>query len=220
LGFFDSLRGLFKGKKGAKPSGMRRGALPPRRPDVATQSLQRAPGAPFSPQPPAAVPPFSAASAATELRPQPTLDRPEPIVPPPSLPPARMSSPSYSPPRSTSPTPSGGQGETKYQTALSIRGKTVGVLVAVDGELEGEVFRVPDGDSRLGRSEGCEVPLPSEWISREHAKVKHQDGMFVIAPLSDKNPTFVNDERTEGTELKDGDFVKLGRTTFRFRTVF
>jgi predicted component of type VI protein secretion system len=96
----------------------------------------------------------------------------------------------------------------------------VGVLVAVDGELEGEVFRVPDGDSRLGRSDGCEVRLPSEWISREHAKVKHQDGMFVIAPLSDKNPTFVNDERTEGTELKDGDFVKLGRTTFRFRTVF
>jgi predicted component of type VI protein secretion system len=101
-----------------------------------------------------------------------------------------------------------------------VRGKTVGVLVAVDGELEGEVFRVPDGESRLGRSEGCEVPLPSEWISREHAKVKHQDGMFVIAPLSDKNPTFVNDERTEGTELKDGDFVRLGRTTFRFRTVF
>jgi len=131
-----------------------------------------------------------------------------------------MPSPGYSPPRGASPTPAGAQGETKYQAALSIRGKTVGVLIAVEGELEGEVFRVPDGDCQLGRSEGCEVQLPSEWISREHAKVKHQDGLFVIAPLSDKNPTFVNDERTEGTELKDGDFVKLGRTTFRFRTVF
>ncbi|HBZ71697.1 MAG TPA: hypothetical protein DEP35_19015 [Deltaproteobacteria bacterium] len=219
MGFFDSLRGLFRSKKGSKPSGVRRGALPPRRPDVATQSL-RTPGAPPSPPPPAAVPPFSPAAAATEMRPQPTLERPEPIVPPPAPPPAWAPSPGQFPPRAASPAPAAGQGETRYQAALSIRGKTVGVLVAVDGELEGEVFRVPDGDSRLGRSDGCEVRLPSEWISREHAKVKHQDGMFVIAPLSDKNPTFVNDERTEGTELKDGDFVKLGRTTFRFRTVF
>jgi pSer/pThr/pTyr-binding forkhead associated (FHA) protein len=96
----------------------------------------------------------------------------------------------------------------------------VGVLIAVEGELEGGVFGVPEGESRLGRAEGCEVRLASEWISREHARVKFQDGLFVIAPLSDKNPTFVNDERTEGTELKDGDFVRLGRTTFRFRTVF
>jgi hypothetical protein len=219
LGFLDSLRGLFRGKKGTKPSGVRRGALPPRRPDVATQSLQRAPGAPLSPQAPVA-PAFSALPAATELRPQPTLERPEPIVPPPLPPPAWTPSSGHSPARGANPTPSGGQGETKYQTALSIRGKTVAVLIAVEGELEGEVFRVSDGDSRLGRSEGCEVQLPSEWISREHAKMKHQDGLFVIAPLSDKNPTFVNDERTEGTELKDGDFLKLGRTTFRFRTVF
>jgi len=218
LGFFDSLRGLFKGKKGTKPSGVRRGALPPRRPDVATQSLQRLPGAPLAPAS-LAPPPLSPSAASTELRPQPTLDRPEPILAPPA-PAAWMPSPGYSPPRGASPTPAGAQGETKYQAALSIRGKTVGVLIAVEGELEGEVFRVPDGDCQLGRSEGCEVQLPSEWISREHAKVKHQDGLFVIAPLSDKNPTFVNDERTEGTELKDGDFVKLGRTTFRFRTVF
>jgi pSer/pThr/pTyr-binding forkhead associated (FHA) protein len=93
------------------------------------------------------------------------------------------------------------------------------VLIALDGELEGEVFRIPDGESRLGRAEDCEVRLPSDWISREHAKMKHQDGIFVIAPLSEKNPTHVNDERTEGTELKDGDFLKLGKTTFRFRTV-
>jgi pSer/pThr/pTyr-binding forkhead associated (FHA) protein len=111
------------------------------------------------------------------------------------------------------------QGETRYQAALSSRAKTVGVLVAVEGELEGEVFRVPDGESRLGRSESCEIQLPSEWISREHSKLKFEGGRFEIAPLSEKNPTFVNHERTVGTELRDGDLVKLGRTTFRFRTV-
>ncbi|HME70246.1 MAG TPA: FHA domain-containing protein [Myxococcota bacterium] len=160
-------------------------------------------------------------AAATELHPQPMIDRPVPILPlqsprPPPVTPSRGDSP----PPCASPTPPGAQGETRYVTALPVRPKTVGVLVAVEGDLEGEVFRVPDGESRLGRSEGCEVPLPSEWISREHSKLKHEDGMFLIAPLSDKNPTFVNNERTEGTELKDGDSIKLGRTTFRFRTVF
>jgi pSer/pThr/pTyr-binding forkhead associated (FHA) protein len=216
LGFLDSLRGFFRGKKRANPSTLRRGALPPRVPDVARQPLQRAPWGGLSTEAPIAPP----SAAATELHPQPTIDSSEQSPGPSLLPQTRTPSQGDSPPRRTNPTPSASQGETRYQTALSVRGKTVGVLVAVDGELEGEVFRVPDGESRLGRSDGCEVQLPSEWISREHSKLKHQDGIFVITALTDKNPTFVNNERTEGTELKDGDFVKLGRTTFRFRTVF
>jgi pSer/pThr/pTyr-binding forkhead associated (FHA) protein len=95
----------------------------------------------------------------------------------------------------------------------------MGVLIAVEGELEGDVFRVPDGENLIGRDKQCSIVVPSEWISRTHAKLVHRDGLFVVAPMSDKNPTFVNDERTEGTELKDGDFLKLGKTTFRFRTV-
>jgi hypothetical protein len=49
--------------------------------------------------------------------------------------------------------------------------------------------------------------------------VIHKEGEFAIAPLSDRNPTYVNDEPTQGTGLGDGDFVRLGRTTFRFRSV-
>lgn len=159
LGFLDSLRGLFRGKKRANASTIRRGALPPRPTDVARQPLRRAPWGGLSPE--AAIAPPSA--AATELHPQPTIDSPElSLGPKPSLPP-QTGTPSQgdSPPRRTNPTPSAAQGETRYQTALSVRGKTVGVLVAVDGELEGEVFRVPDGESRLGRSDGCEVQQPA-----------------------------------------------------------
>ena len=95
----------------------------------------------------------------------------------------------------------------------------VGVLVAVEGELEGEVYKIVDGENRLGRAAECEVRLDSKKISRLHAKVIHKDGLFAIAPLSDKNPTFVNDEPTQGSELGDGDTLKLGRTTLRFRSV-
>ena len=35
---------------------------------------------------------------------------------------------------------------------------------------------------------------------------------------SDK-PTAVNSERIDGCELHDGDYIKLGKTTLRFRSV-
>ncbi len=82
-----------------------------------------------------------------------------------------------------------------------------------------QVFGVFDGGNRLGRGGACQVVLPSQRISREHARLDHRDGRFEIAPLSDKNPTRVNGEVTQGTELKDGDDVRLGDTTFRFRSV-
>jgi predicted component of type VI protein secretion system len=97
--------------------------------------------------------------------------------------------------------------------------QVVGVLVAVEGELEGSVYRVINGDNRLGRSNSCEIEMPSKKISREHAKIVHRDGVFAIMPLSDQNPTILNDEPTEGAELQDGDYVRLGRTTLRFRSV-
>ena len=112
------------------------------------------------------------------------------------------------------------QQETRYHEVPAIsRGKVAGVIIAVEGELEGEVFRILDGENRLGRSSSCEVTLPSEWISREHAKVVHNNGEFVIGPMTEKNPTIVNGEATDGTGLNDGDVLQLGRTTFRFRSV-
>ena len=95
----------------------------------------------------------------------------------------------------------------------------VGVLVAVAGKLEGEVYRVFDGDNKLGRGSDCRAVLPSQRISREHCLLRYAGGRFTIEPLSAKNPTLVNGERTRGTELKDGDSLELADTTFRFRSV-
>ena len=98
-------------------------------------------------------------------------------------------------------------------------GRLVGILIAIEGDdLVGELFKLFDGENKLGRSKDCRVKLTSEFISREHALLIHQEGMFVIKPLKDENPVLVNGEKTDGTALQDGDLVRLGRTTFRFRT--
>ena len=98
-------------------------------------------------------------------------------------------------------------------------GVVAAVLVAVEGELTGAIFAICPGRNELGRAETSDVVLPSIKISRSHAVVICEDGVFAIAPRSDRNPTRVNGEPTEGTELNDGDLIQLGHTTFRFRTI-
>jgi hypothetical protein len=96
----------------------------------------------------------------------------------------------------------------------------VGVLVAIDGEYEGEVYKLRDGENTIGRTKDCQVQMPSQYISRPHALLIHKEGMFAIRPLSTENPTFVNDDRImDVQQLTDGASIKVGRTTFRFRSV-
>jgi pSer/pThr/pTyr-binding forkhead associated (FHA) protein len=97
-------------------------------------------------------------------------------------------------------------------------GQVVGVLVAVEGELEGTIGPVVSGSNRLGRHPECEVCLPSEWISRHHARIEYKHGAFMIEASSDK-PTIVNSERIDGSELHDGDYITLGKTRLRFRSI-
>lgn len=218
MGLSDFLRRLSPGKR-RRERGVRRERVQHRSPNQGTvvinAPLPGAPPAPQAPQPAppqAGYPPPPAATVVTPAAgpaPQPAPAPPRPaVVPPPAAAPA---------PPSRAPT---SEGATEYVDLRSVTaGRVVGVLVAVDGELEGSIYAVRDGENKLGRSSSCEIEMASKKISREHAKVVHQDGVFAIMPLSDQNPTILNDEATEGSELNDGDFVRVGRTTLRFRSI-
>ena len=47
-------------------------------------------------------------------------------------------------------------------------------------------------------------------------KTRHDDGTFVVADLGSTNGTKVNGVRVAEHELRDGDEVRFGNTTFRF----
>lgn len=151
------------------------------------------------------------AAGATEL--SPTAPPPRPAQAPPAPP----------PPAAAPPPAAGDAGRTRYVTvpgAASHEG-VVGVLIGIDGELRNEVFRLFDGENMLGRGEGNRVVLRSEWISRQHAMILHQDEFFGLKALKgDDNPVLVNGEKVdEAITLSDGDSISLGKTTLKFRTV-
>ena len=98
-------------------------------------------------------------------------------------------------------------------------GAVKAVLIGIEGKLEGEIFKVRDGENRVGRAAGAEIRLDDgdDTISREHAVIIHREGAFGIKALKADNPTWVNDEQVEGGTLSDGDRIRVGRNTFRFR---
>ena len=92
-------------------------------------------------------------------------------------------------------------------------------LVAVDGKLTGTAFDVPAGVPVVaGKDEGNAVCLRGDgMISSVHASFESRDGILVVEDLGSTNGTYVR--RGPVNELRDGDEVLLGATTFRVSRV-
>jgi diguanylate cyclase (GGDEF)-like protein len=68
----------------------------------------------------------------------------------------------------------------------------------------------------LGRGEDCEIRISDHSVSRRHARIEAApDGYFAV-DLQSTNGTFVNDQPTERTQLKDGDYLRVGNCIYRF----
>lgn len=83
-------------------------------------------------------------------------------------------------------------------------------------------LQVPIGDARvlLGRAPGCDVVIPSNSVSREHAcldAVDEPGGRVVyISDLGSSNGTQVNGTPIVRTRLRANDKVRMGEVMFRF----
>ncbi len=76
---------------------------------------------------------------------------------------------------------------------------------------------VADRTVVLGRSQSCELPLPSAEASRRHAEVGCRDGAWVVRDLGSTNGTQVNGETVSGERvLSPGDRIEIGACTITF----
>ena len=70
----------------------------------------------------------------------------------------------------------------------------------------------------IGRGTTNQIILQNATASRQHAKVKEEQGEFKVYDLASANGTFVNDRKvTDPVALKDGDVVRFGEAEFLFR---
>jgi diguanylate cyclase (GGDEF)-like protein len=69
----------------------------------------------------------------------------------------------------------------------------------------------------IGRSPKCEVQVDQESVSRNHCRIRFENGEFLVRDLGSTNGTYVNDNLVadEG-RLRHGDQLKVGRTILKF----
>jgi pSer/pThr/pTyr-binding forkhead associated (FHA) protein len=95
-------------------------------------------------------------------------------------------------------------------------------LAVRDGPRAGRIFTLNPKGTTIGRDTQCDIILDNESVSRQHAKVKAAKGkkerqQYSIWDLASANGTFVNNKQVVKKALKDGDEIKIGRTTLVFK---
>jgi two-component system, cell cycle response regulator len=89
-------------------------------------------------------------------------------------------------------------------------------LVVIYGNELGRKHSLESPSITLGRSNKCDIQIDQESVSRAHSKITNAGRSVRIRDLGSTNGTYVNDELVEERTLVDGDFIKIGRTIFKF----
>lgn len=88
------------------------------------------------------------------------------------------------------------------------------LLRGVSGPTFGKVYAMV-GTLSVGRSSDNDICIPTDEISRQHARLQSGAGGIVVEDLGSANGTFVNDARVHtGTLLKPGDEVRFDTVRF------
>jgi pSer/pThr/pTyr-binding forkhead associated (FHA) protein len=89
-------------------------------------------------------------------------------------------------------------------------------LVSYSGGKIDLAFPIQDPRVTIGREADNLIQLPHEKISKHHAAIRQAGAGWVLEDLQSTNGVFVNGQRVEGRELKDGDQVRIGPFQFFF----
>jgi hypothetical protein len=91
-------------------------------------------------------------------------------------------------------------------------------LTCLMGADVGRTFALAEASTDIGRGKEASVRLRDIAVSRQHARIRHQEGTFLLEDLDSPNGLYLNGQRVEtASTLKEGDVIELGRTLLRFQ---
>lgn len=77
-------------------------------------------------------------------------------------------------------------------------------------------MRVPERGLLIGRSDDCDIPLPTDpSVSRHHARVYPKADSLVLEDLGSRNGVYIGNERHTLVHLKDGTEFRVGAQVLR-----
>lgn len=90
-------------------------------------------------------------------------------------------------------------------------------LKVIKGSSAGQVLALSGEKVVMGRHPSCQIVLDNASVSRQHAQIVEEHGIFLVEDLRSRNGTQVNKQSIRGrTELRDGDEIKVCDYAFVF----
>ncbi|MFM2037203.1 MAG: hypothetical protein RL432_142 [Bacteroidota bacterium] len=114
------------------------------------------------------------------------------------------------------------RGEVKIESAPRSTRRIVGWIISYSLDPMGVDYRIFEGTNTIGRDSKNTIPITKDpTISGEHVIILYRNGKFKIKDKMTANGTFLNDvelEVEEAYDLGDGDVIRVGNTTFKFKS--
>ena len=105
---------------------------------------------------------------------------------------------------------------THAQTSAPIQPARARQRLLVRTEGDAGIVHVLGKRTTIGRIPANDLCIDADAISRHHAVVLATDNGAVVEDLNSTNGVFVNDVRVVRHELRDGDVLTIGKTSFRY----
>jgi len=87
-------------------------------------------------------------------------------------------------------------------------------LVSIAGPLRKATYSLGGKTFTIGREPSSSLPIDDQYVSRHHCVIQWDDGALRITDLDSHNGTFVNTIPIKKRDLKHGDQIMIGASTF------
>jgi transcriptional regulator with GAF, ATPase, and Fis domain len=87
-------------------------------------------------------------------------------------------------------------------------------LVALSGRLQGRTFDLTGDGLAIGRHPANDLAIPDAAVSRHHCALRRTPAGWRIADLDSRHGTFLNGRPVHEEELRNGDVLAIGESTF------
>ena len=91
-----------------------------------------------------------------------------------------------------------------------------GLLISTRGAVSGSRYLLDEDEITVGRDPSSDILLDDSTVSRTHAVFRRINGNYSVIDAGSLNGTYVNRQRVDSQELKNGDEIILGK----FRLVY
>ncbi|HXX47215.1 MAG TPA: FHA domain-containing protein [Myxococcota bacterium] len=89
------------------------------------------------------------------------------------------------------------------------------LIVRMPGQPD-EIFEIHSAETLIGRAPTCDLQVPDDSMSREHAVVLCDGEDATLEDLQSTNGIRVNGKRVRTVELAHGDEIEIGQTRLVF----